>query len=113
MFANYISERLIFRKTKRLMKWKIGLNRRSSKEGTQMVDMSMRKCSISLIRMEMLIKTTVTCHLTSIRIAVIKKTQSITSPRKDVEKKEPLHAVDSHVNGVAIMENSMEFPQKN
>jgi hypothetical protein len=50
----------------------------------------MKKCSPSLAIKEMQIKTTLRCHLTSVRIAIIKNITN-NSVGEDVGKREPLY----------------------
>ena len=71
-----------------IKKWAKELNRHFSKEDIQMANKHMKRCSTLLIITEMQIKTTMRCHYTLVRKAIIKKSRN--NCRRGYEKKENL-----------------------
>lgn len=69
----------------------IGLEYTFSQEDIPTAARYMKRCSTSLLMRKLQVETTVKCHLTVVRMALIKRKR--TNVSKDVEKSEPLYPV--------------------
>ena len=76
-----------------------------------MANKHMKSCSVSLVIREMQIKITVRYHIIPTMMAIIKK-RKMTSFGESVEKLELSNITDRNVDCAAIVENSLEVPQK-
>ena len=87
----------LYIKKKKLHKWAENLNRHSYKENIPMANKYIKRCSTSLIIIEIQMETTIRYRLTSVRIATIKNLQTVNAGR-DVEKRVPLCTVGRNID---------------
>jgi hypothetical protein len=88
------------------------LNRHFSKEKMQMTNKYMKKVTILLAIRIMQIQTIWKYHFILLRMTIIKN-KYMKNPCKDVRKRSSHTLLVGMQISTAIMENSMDFPQKN
>ena len=92
-----------------IKKWAKELNSQFSKEGIQMANKHMKRCSTSLIIREMQNKTTMRYHFMLAEWLLSKSLQTI-NVGKGAEKGNPLTLLVGIQTSTATMENNVEIP---
>ena len=103
-----LNSRKVSNPTTTTKKWAKELNRCFSKEDIQIANKEIKKFSTSLIIRELPKKPNKWYHLTPVRMAAIKKLQTINAG-EGVEKREPSYTVVGIQTSTATMENSVEI----